>query len=92
MLIHLMRSATAEDRAWLVPLLRLSRLDRSQESAERILAAMHAYGSIDYALDVADRLAHRGIRRFEADLAFLPENEGKGVLRQIAHYVTTRAL
>ena len=92
MLIHLMRSATAEDRAWLVPLLRLSRLNRSQESAERILAAMHAYGSIDYALDVADRLAHRGIRRFEADLAFLPENEGKGVLRQIAHYVTTRAL
>lgn len=92
MLIHLMRSATAEDRAWLVPLLRLSRLDRSQEAAERILAAMHTYGSIDYALDVADRLAHRGIRRFEADLAFLPENEGKGVLRQIAHYVTTRAL
>ena len=55
-----------------------------RRGVERILAAMHAYGSVEYALDVADRLAHRGIRRFEADLAFLPENEGKGVLRQIA--------
>lgn len=92
MLIHLMRTATSKDRAWIVDLLRLNRLERTQESAERILAAMQKYGSIDYALDVADRLAHRGTHRFEADLTFLPENEGKGVLRQVANYVITRAL
>jgi len=92
MLIHLMREAAPADRAWLEPLLGLTRAERTQEAAERILDAMHRYGSIEYALDVADRLAHRGIRRFETDLAFLPENEGKGVLRQIAHYVTTREL
>jgi geranylgeranyl diphosphate synthase type II len=92
MLIHLMRSANDKDRTWLMDLLRLGRPERSQESAERILAAMHHYGSIEYALDVADRLARRGNRHFEADLSFLPENEGKGVLRQVANYVTTRAL
>lgn len=92
MLIHLMRTATSKDRAWILDQLRLSRLERTQESAEQILAAMHQYGSIEYALDVADRLAHRGTRRFEVDLAFLPENEGKGVLRQVANYVITRAL
>ena len=92
MLIHLMRSASDQDRGWLVPLLGLSRLERTQDAAERILDAMHKYGSVEYAIDVAHRLAIRGARRFEADLSFLPENEGKGVLRQVANYVTTRAL
>ena len=33
-----------------------------------------------------------GVRHFERDLAFIGNNEAKAVLRQIAHYVTTRAL
>jgi geranylgeranyl diphosphate synthase type II len=92
MLIHLVRSASAKDRAWIMDLLRHSRDDRSQDDAERLLAAMGKYGSLDYALDLADRLAHRGIGHFESDLVFVPENEGKGVLRQVANYVITRAL
>ncbi len=92
MLIHLMRTASEKDRSWLVPLLGLRRLERTQQSAEQILEAMHRYGSVEYAIDVAHRLALRGSSLFEADLAFLPENEGKGVLRQVANYVTTRAL
>lgn len=92
MLIHLMRTAERADRERLLALLRRPRSAKTQTDAEEVLAAMLRYGSIDYALDVADRLAHRGVRRFERDLAYLPENEGKGVLRQIAHYVTTRRL
>lgn len=92
MLIHLIRTASDRDRSWIMDLLRRTREDRSQDDAERILGAMNKYGSVDYALDVADRLAHRGIRHFERDLAFVPENEGKGVLRQVANYVITRAL
>ncbi len=92
MLIHLMRTAEAGDRRWLEEMLRRPRRDKTQSDAERMLAAMRRYGAIDHALDVADRLAHRGTRRFERDLAFLDENEGKGVLRQIANYVTTRPL
>jgi geranylgeranyl diphosphate synthase type II len=92
MLIHLVRSATPKDRDRILALLALPRTSKTQADAEEILAAMQRYGSVDYALDVADRLAHQGTRRFERDLAFLPENEGKGVLRQIANYVTTRPL
>lgn len=92
MLIHVMRTADETDRRWLAGLLRLPRSRKTQRDAERVLDIMQRYGSIDYALDVADRLAHRGTRRFEHDLAFLDENEGKGVLRQIANYVTTRPL
>ena len=65
----------------------------ANDASERSLPGLSPAATASLAaLDVADRLAHRGIRRFEADLAFLPENEGKGVLRQIAHYVTTREL
>ena len=92
MLIHLARTASAEDRAWLDALLRRPRREKTQADAERVLEAMHRNGSIGHALDVADRLAHRGTRRFERDLAFIDENEGKGVLRQVANYVTTRPL
>ena len=53
---------------------------------------MHKLGSIEYAVELADQLAHEGVRRFEHDLAFIPENEAKALLRQIANYVTTRPL
>jgi geranylgeranyl diphosphate synthase type II len=53
---------------------------------------MKRFGSIDYATEVADKLALEGVTRFESDLSFIPDNEAKAVLRQIAHYVTTRAL
>jgi geranylgeranyl diphosphate synthase type II len=53
---------------------------------------MYRLGSIDYAIALADRLAHQGVERFESDLGFLPENEPKAILRQIANYVTTRPL
>ena len=92
MLIHLMRTASAKDLVWLTRLLARTRGAKTQHDAERVLEAMQRYGSIDYAIGVADRLAHRGTARFEADLAFLDENESKGILRQIANYVTTRPL
>jgi geranylgeranyl diphosphate synthase type II len=92
MLIHLMRTADEQDRPRLHQLLTHSRSRRSQTNAEEILDAMQRYGSIDYAIDLADRLARRGAQRFERDLRFVPENEGKALLRQIANYVTTRPL
>lgn len=92
MLIHLMRSATDRDRERLTELLTRTRQGRTQGDAEEILATMRHYGSIDHAIDLADRLARRGTRLFERDLREVPENEGKALLRQIAHYVTTRPL
>ncbi|MEL7039307.1 MAG: polyprenyl synthetase family protein [Cyanobacteria bacterium J06592_8] len=92
MLIHLMRTANETVRARVDEILRLPRLQKTQANAEEILEAMNTYGSIDYAVELADRLAHEGVRHFEEDLTFIEELEPKGVLRQIANYVTTRPL
>jgi geranylgeranyl diphosphate synthase, type II len=92
MLIHLFRSADRALRRRLEKIALVPREDKVFSDAEEILAAMRRVGSIDYAIGLADRLAHEGVARFEEDLAFLPENEAKAVLRQIANYVTTRPL
>ncbi|MET7683039.1 polyprenyl synthetase family protein [Streptomyces sp. NPDC005423] len=92
MLIHLFRTAHAHERPRLLDVLRQRRVDKTQQHAEELLAAMRRHGSIEYATDLADRLAAEGIARFEEDLRVVPENEGKAVLRQIAHYVTSRPL
>jgi len=92
MMIHLFRSAEAPVRARMTEINRLPRREKTQEHAREMLAAMERVGSIEYAIELADRLAHRGVERFEHDLDGIPENEAKAVLRQIAHYVTTRPL
>jgi geranylgeranyl diphosphate synthase type II len=92
MMIHLFREADEPTRTRLYENIRRPRAEKSQADADEILAEMHRFGSIEYAIALADRLAHEGVRHFESDLAFLPETEAKGVLRQIANYVTTRPL
>ncbi|HSM54803.1 MAG TPA: polyprenyl synthetase family protein [Candidatus Sulfomarinibacteraceae bacterium] len=92
MLIHLFREADEATRQRLYANIRRLRAEKTQDDAEMILREMERFGSLTYAIDLADRLAHEGVRRFEEDLTFLPENEAKGVLRQIANYVTTRPL
>jgi len=92
MVIHLLRTADTATRERVGALIRTPRSAKTVADAEEILAAMRGHGSIDYAVALADRLAHEGARRFEEDLAFIPENEAKAVLRQIANYVTTRPL
>jgi len=92
MLIHLFRSLYPYERPRLSEVLHRRRTDKTQQHAEELLSAMRRHGSIEYATDLADRLAAEGIARFEDDLRVVPENEGKAVLRQIAHYVTSRPL
>ncbi|HXG35148.1 MAG TPA: polyprenyl synthetase family protein [Bryobacteraceae bacterium] len=92
MMIHLFRTASPALRAEMEKLIRKPRAEKSPEDAERIFEAMQETGSIEYAIQLADQLAHEGVRRFEQDLDFIPESAAKGVLRQIANYVTTRAL
>ena len=92
MLLHLFRTAPPAEREELRANLLRPRAEKSQADAEVILDAMRRHGSIEHAIALADRLARQGVRRFEEDLAFVAENEHKAVLRQIAHYVTTRPL
>jgi len=92
MMIHLFRSADERMRDRMTAINALPRERKTFAHAEEMLAAMQATGSIDYAIALADRLAHRGVRHFERDLQFVDNNQAKAVLRQIAHYVTTRSL
>ncbi len=92
MMIHLFRTASERVRRRMTAINKLPRAQKTQAHAEEMLAAMQRAGSIDYAIALADRLAHRGVKHFERDLAFIEDNEAKAVLRQIAHYVTTRPL
>ena len=92
MMIHLFRQASAPLRQRMAALNALPRSQKTQAHAQEMLAAMQHAGSIDYAVALADKLAHRGVKHFEHDLGFIENNPAKAVLRQIAHYVTTRAL
>lgn len=92
MMIHLFRECDAKTRRRMTQINRIPRRRKKQAHADEMLAAMKRYGSIEYAIALADRLAQEGVRRFEEDLAFIADNEAKAVLRQIAHYVTTRPL
>ena len=92
MMIHLFREADPISRRRLDEICHRPRVEKTQDDAEELLDAMRHFGSLEYAIDLANRLAHEGVRRFEEDLAFIPETEAKGVLRQIANYVTTREL
>jgi geranylgeranyl diphosphate synthase type II len=92
MMIHLFRTASDSVRERMTAINRMPRTQKTQAHAEEMLAAMKSAGSIDYAIALADRLAHRGVKHFERDLEFVGNNHAKAVLRQIAHYVTTRPL
>ncbi len=92
MMIHLFRHASAPLRQRMTALNALPRSQKTPAHAQEMLAAMQQAGSINYAVALADKLAHRGVKHFEHDLGFIENNPAKAVLRQIAHYVTTRAL
>jgi geranylgeranyl diphosphate synthase type II len=92
MMIHLFRTAPPKVKARMRKINAMPRVQKTQGHAEEMLAAMRKAKSIEYAVALADRLANKGVKRFERDLSFIAENPAKAVLRQIANYVTTRAL
>jgi geranylgeranyl diphosphate synthase, type II len=92
MMIHLFRTAKAGLRRRMQAINSMSRAQKTLDNALEMLEAMKRQGSIDYAIALADRFAREGVKLFERDLAFIEENPAKAILRQVANYVTTRAL
>ena len=92
MMIHLFRESAPEVVARMKAINALPRATKSFAHAEEMLAAMEAVGSVEYGIKLAHSLAQKGVKRFERDLLFIPDNPGKAVLRQVANYVVTRAL
>jgi geranylgeranyl diphosphate synthase type II len=92
MLIHLMRTVSARERRELHEWLRRPRSARTVAESRHVLRRMEQNDSIEYARRVAARHAARGARLFEDTLGFIPQSEGKAILRQVIHYVNTRLL
>ena len=92
MMIHLFNHANPSVVKRMTEINAMARVEKEQSLAEEMLHEMHKVGSIEYAIALADKLANQGVKRFEHDLAFIDDNEGKALLRQVANYVTTRAL
>ncbi|HEX7213566.1 MAG TPA: polyprenyl synthetase family protein, partial [Methylomirabilota bacterium] len=72
--------------------LRRPRSARTVAESRHVLRRMEQNDSIEYARRVAARHAARGARLFEDTLGFIPQSEGKAILRQVIHYVNTRLL
>jgi len=92
MLIHLMRSVPKRERSELMRWLSQPRDGRTISESRDVLRRMKDKGSIDYARDTAARHAAHATKLFEETLGFIPQSEGKAILRQVIHYVNTRML
>jgi geranylgeranyl diphosphate synthase type II len=92
MMIHLMRTVGKRERSKLLQWLRQPRSERTLAESRDVLERMKRCHSLDYARSVAARHAARGAKLFEETLGFLPQSEGKAILRQVIHYVNTRLL
>ena len=67
-------------------------MSRRRRESRHVLRRMKEADSIEYARRVAARHAARAARLFEDQLDFIPQSEGKAILRQVIHYVNTRLL
>ena len=65
-LAHLFSHATFEERLEIIERLSCPRQKRTEDDIARILSLIRTYGSIDYAQDYANRLAHTGLSTLEA--------------------------
>jgi geranylgeranyl diphosphate synthase, type II len=92
MLIHLMRGVSKRERKELFEWLGRPRNERTLAESRHVLRRMERNDSIEYARAVAARRAALGARLFEEALGFIPQSEGKAILRQVIHYVNTRLL
>jgi geranylgeranyl diphosphate synthase type II len=92
MLIHLMRSLVGNERDSVLKWLALPRGQKSFADAQWLVSLMQRQGSIEYGRVSAAKFAARAANLFDEQLGFIPESEGKALLRQVIHYVNTRPL
>lgn len=90
-LIELLRSCSAEERAELSRFFALSRKQKSQAQVSRVLALMHRYGSIEAARATAEALAGAAQHELENAFADAPESRHKQFLRELPTWVFERA-
>jgi len=90
MIIHLLRQATAPERAQLLAILARSRGDRSAADVQWVRQRMASYGSIAYAQQLASGLAGAAIHEAEELLAPLPDSRDRRFIQALPRWVIER--
>ena len=90
-LIELLRRCSADERRELSEFFALGRAQKSPQQVSRVLAMMHAYGSIEAARVTAEALAGAAQHELELALADAPESGHKQFLRELPTWVFERA-
>lgn len=90
MLIHLMRNATADERARLIDILSLPREEREPSAISWVRDLMDSYGCIDYARQIAHGLAGAALHEFSQVYGALPDSRDRRFLEGLATWVFER--
>lgn len=92
MVVHALGSAPARERARLVRIYGKDRLDKTPAEVAFVRSLMDDCGSIDFARDLAHRLALRASTIFERDLRWIASSPHRRFLDQMIDYMITRRL
>lgn len=90
-LIHLMRTASDDDRATVRAFLAGPAGDRSGDGAARVRDLMDRYGSVDFAGEFGSQMADEAVGAFEAAFASCRPSPALGFLRGVVPFMIERA-
>jgi geranylgeranyl diphosphate synthase type II len=90
MLLHFMRTARGAERARALRLLLTPRREKRPEEVAWLLEAMIAAGSLEHGRRLALEYSEQALRRDEAGLPLLGENDDRRFLREMLRYVIER--
>lgn len=90
MLIHLLRVATADERARLADFLARSRTARAARDVAWVRERMDAYDSVHYARQVAHGLAGAALHEYDVAFAEVPDSRDKRFIEALVTWVLER--
>ena len=88
-LIHLLESASTQDRENVENILGGNRQMREQ-NYKTILELIHKYNSLQFATEIADKFSHSALTEFDKIFDQLPDSRSKLLLRNITEYIVSR--
>ena len=90
MLIHLLQAATAAERARLAEFLSQSRQQRQAADVAWVRQRMDAYGSLEYARQIAHALAGAALHEFASAYAGVPASRDRQFIEALVTWVLER--
>ena len=89
MLIHLLNSASNDDRDKILNILNKDRTKTASDVSD-VFSFMKKYNSIEYAQNKAKEFSQQALREFDNIFDDLPSSESKDNLRNIVNYMVLR--